>query len=183
ETVTIRDVTISGAQATGFAGGALIKAGPGGLLLDSVVLSGNHASAGPALFYNQGQTRISNSTLADNHSVEGGGAIAAQQASPGVTGSATVVNSTIEGNSSPGFGGAVFIANGSNITFLSSTIAQNTANDDNNTSGNGGGIFNNASNVTIANTILAGNTVGPGASAADGQCAGAAFASSGFNLR
>src|SRR5262249_40132080 len=102
---------------------------------------------------------------------------------PGVTGAGTVVNSTIEGNSSPGFGGAVFIANGSDLTFLSSTIALNTANDDNNLSGDGGGIYNNSSNVAIANTILAGNTVGAGAPSADGQCAGASFTSSGFNLR
>jgi len=182
-TVTIRDVTISGAVATGFAGGAVGKSGPGALVLDSVVIGGNNAATAPALFFDQGQTTVSNSTLTDNHSTLSGGAIAAQQAGPGVTGTATVVNSTIEGNSSPEFGGAVFIQDGTDITFLSSTIAQNTANDDNNASGDGGGIYNNSSTVHIANTILAGNTVGPGASSADGQCAGAAFASSGFNLR
>ena len=83
----------------------------------------------------------------------------------------------------PGFGGAVFIQDGTDLTILSSTIAQNTANDDENTSGNAGGIYNNLSTVAIANTILAGNTVGPGAPDDDGQCAGAAFTSSGFNLR
>jgi predicted outer membrane repeat protein len=182
-TVTIRGVTMSGAVATGFAGGAVGKFGPGGLVLDSVVISGNSAAVGPAVFFNQGQTTISNSTLTDNHSTFSGGAIAAQQASPGVTGTATVVNSTIEGNSSPEFGGAVFIQDGTDITILSSTIVQNTANDDNNTSGDAGGIYNNSSTVAIANTILAGNTVGPGASSSDGQCAGEAFTSSGFNLR
>ena len=182
-TVTIRGVTMSGAVAIGFAGGAVGKGGPGALVLDSVVIAGNSAATGPALFFNLGQTTISNSTLTDNHSTFGGGAIAAQQASPGVTGTATVVNSTIEGNSSPEFGGAVFIADGTDLRILSSTITQNTANDDNNTSGDAGGIYNNSSTVAIANTILAGNTVGPGAPSADGQCAGAAFTSSGYNLR
>jgi len=181
-TVTIRDVTISGAQASGFSSGAVGKSGPGALVLDSVAIDGNAAGTGAALFYNQGQTTISNSALTDNHSAFGGGAITAQQQSEGVNGTATVINSTIDGNSSDELGGGVFIGDAGSIAILSSTVTRNEADSDSDGSGSAGGVYNSSTGpFTVANSLLAENFVGDGSG--DTQCGGNAFNSLGYNLR
>jgi hypothetical protein len=179
-TVTIRGITMSGADATPYTGGALQMLAPGTLVLDSVVISGNTGGQTGGLYYNQGLTSIRNSTLSDNHVAlanDGGGAIEGAG-----TGEAQVVSSTIDNNTSPRFGGGVFLGEQADIRFLSSTITHNEADSDANGSGDGGGIYNSsAGTVAIANTLLAGNTIGDGGG--DTQCGGSPVASSGYNLR
>jgi hypothetical protein len=182
--VAIDDLTISGARASMFAGAGISKTGTGALLIDSVLLSDNVAGQGGGIFYDEGLTIITNSTLTGNSATFGAGAIRGSTSGVmAVPGEGRLINSTVAGNSSQEFGGAVNISNGATLRIQSSTIAGNTANSDNNTSGDGGGIYNNLSTVELANTILAGNTVGPGAPSSNGQCAGAAYTSLGHNLR
>jgi CSLREA domain-containing protein len=183
QTVRLEKLKIADARATAFAGGGIGKGGAGSLELDTVWLFDNFASQGGALFLNQGSVTIQNSTLNNNHA-QFGGAIVSRRASAMLPpGTLQLTNSTLSDNSAMEFGGALNPAEGSTMTILSSTITANKANDDDNVTGDGGGIYNNASTVAIANTILAGNTVGTGAPAADGQCAGTALTSSGYNLR
>jgi hypothetical protein len=181
-TVTLENLTLSGARATAFAGGA-ISMGGGTLFLDSVVLSDNQAGQGGAIFYDHGLTVIMNSTLTGNSAVFGAGAIRGSKFGADPAGIGRLINSTVTGNSSKEFGGAINISNGATLTVLSSTITDNTANSDNDVSGDGGGIYNNLSTVNIANTILAANIVGSGAPSNNGQCGGNAYTSLGHNLR
>jgi hypothetical protein len=181
-TVTLEDLTFSGARAAGFAGGAIFMGG-GTLFLDSVVLSDNQADQGGAVFYDHGLTVIINSTISGNSATTGGGAIRGSKFGMDPAGLGRLINSTVSGNTAPEFGGAIDISNGATLRVLSSTITGNTANSDNNTTGDAGGIFNNASTVEIANTILAGNIVGPGAPSNNAQCSGGPFTSLGHNLR
>ncbi|HEY1285481.1 MAG TPA: choice-of-anchor Q domain-containing protein [Solirubrobacterales bacterium] len=183
QTVRIERLKIADARATAFAAGGVGKNGTGELQLDTVWLFDNFAASGGAVWAGEGLTRISNSTIDNNHANFGGGAIALTKGFGPNPGTMILTNSTVTANGSNEFGGAINVALGGTLTILSSTIAGNTANEDMNISGDGGGIYNNASTVNIANTILAGNSVGAGAPSSDGQCAGAAFASAGYNLR
>jgi hypothetical protein len=183
QTVRMEKLRIADARAAVFAGGGISKFGAGALEVDTVWLFDNVGGQGGALFCGQGTLAIRNSTLNNNHA-QFGGAIVLRKGTmmfPPCTG--TLTNSTLTGNGATEFGGALNPVENSTITILSSTITDNVANEDNNTSGDGGGIYNNVSTVNIANSILAGNTVGSGAPSSDGQCAGAAFASFGHNLR
>jgi hypothetical protein len=180
ETITIRDLTMSGARAAGNVGGAVAMDGLGTLVLDSVVFDDNRSAQGGAVFYDRGFTSIRNSTLSNNQA-DFGGAILGSQFTPNV-GNGDIVNSTIVGNQAADFGGGVY-TNVSQIQILSSTIVGNLA--DSNGSGtlNGGGTYNGADAVTfsVANTLYAGNQSGgttPGAN----QCGGD-HTSFGYNLR
>jgi parallel beta-helix repeat protein len=186
QTVTIQGMTISGARASGFSGGALAKGGLGTLILDSVWLTDNQASNGSGLHYSEGFTSIRNSTLSGNQSTLSGGAIAGANNGANV-GVAEVINSTITGNLAQDFGGGIFLGGTGRITVNSSTIQGNTADSDNGDGGNGGGTYNSSGGTpptfSVANTLYAGNLVGSSGSSTTTQCGGAAYTSSDYNLR
>jgi parallel beta-helix repeat protein len=187
ETTTIQDLAISGARASGIAGGALIKGGNGTLILDSVWLTDNHSdSNGGAIRYEGGLTSIRNSTLSGNQSDFGGAINGSSNAGAGTVGLGEIVNTTITGNSATSFGGGIYLGNTGRITVNSSTIQGNTADSDNTGGGGGGGTFNasggTAPTFSVANTLYAGNTVGTSGDGTTTQCGGA-HTSSGYNLR
>jgi hypothetical protein len=180
ETITIRDLTMSGARAAGNVGGAVAMDGLGTLVLDSLVFDDNRSAQGGAVFYDRGFTSIRNSTLSNNQA-DFGGAILGSQFTPNV-GNGDIVNSTIVGNQAADFGGGVY-TNVSQIQILSSTIVGNLADSNGSSTLNGGGTYNGADAVTLslANTIYAGNQSGGTAPAAN-QCGGD-HTSFGYNLR
>jgi predicted outer membrane repeat protein len=181
-TITIGDMTISGARATAFAGGALIMAGLGNLVIDRIAFDDNQApgGSGGAILFQRGFTSIRNSTLSNNQA-DFGGAIVGSQFVPDI-GNGEIVNSTIAGNKATSFGGGVY-TNVSQIQILSSTIVGNVANSDDSGAGGGGGTYKGGAGAVfaVANTLYAGNKVGT-ASPVDDQCGGA-HTSSGYNLR
>jgi hypothetical protein len=184
DTVTIRDLRISGARASGFSAGALSRSGLGTLVIDSVVFSDNENppnGSGGAIHYDQGFTSIRNSTFTGNKSDFGGAILGTENG--GVGGDAEIINSTITGNQATSFGGGVYVGGLGHVTILSSTIQDNTADSDDTGGGDGGGIYGGggAGEFDIANTLLAGNTVGVSSSAAN-QC-GSQITSFGYNLR
>ncbi len=71
-TARIEGITISGARATGFAGGGLIMGGLGNLELESVVFTDNRADQGGAIRYDRGFSSIRNSTFNLNQAQFGG---------------------------------------------------------------------------------------------------------------
>ena len=183
QTVRLEKLKIADARATSFAGGGIGKGGVGSLELDNVWLFDNFSGQGGAVFVDHGSVNVQNSALNNNHAQFGGAIVSRRDSAMLPPGTLQISNSTLSDNSAMEFGGALNPAEGSTMTILSSTIVGNTANDDNNTTGDGGGIYNNLSTVNVADSILAANSVGTGSSGANGQCAGNAFASAGYNLR
>jgi hypothetical protein len=185
DTVTIQDLTISGARAQNIGGGGIGKSGRGTLVLDKLVMSDNQApvnGSGGAISVGQGFASIRNSTLSDNQAGFGG-AIIVDQVSMSEVGSAEVVNSTIVGNKATDFGGGIY-TNVSHIQILSSTITGNVADSDGTSGDNGGGTFNGGADAlafSVANTLYAGNQSGSGTPVAN-QCGGP-HTSFGYNLR
>jgi hypothetical protein len=180
--VTIQGMTISGARASGFQGGAMIKAGAGSLALDSVWITDNQSTGnGGGISVDGGTTTIRNTTLSGNVAGFGGGV--------GVTNAADadLINTTISGNSSTAFGGGIYIGSTSHITVNSSTIAGNKADSDDAGGGSGGGSYNasggTAPTFRVANDIYANNTVGASGGTTQTQCGGGDHSSSGYNLR
>jgi predicted outer membrane repeat protein len=184
DTITIRDLTISGARASNFAGGALIMDGLGTLVIDSVAFDDNRVTpngSGGAVLYDRGFTSIRNSTFTNNQA-DFGGAVLGSQFTPDV-GNGDVVNSTFAGNKATSFGGAIY-TNVSHIQILSSTFMGNVADSDGSSPDNGGGTYNGASDTldfSVANTLYAGNLSGSSTPVAN-QCGGA-HTSFGYNLR
>jgi hypothetical protein len=179
-TVTIEGLTITAGSSGN--GGGITKNGAGTLIINSVVMSDNHApgGSGGAIYYVQGFTSIRNSTLSDN-GADFGGAILGSEFG-GVGGEAELVNSTVTGNQATSFGGGVYVGGLGEIEILSSTIQGNTADSDDSSSGDGGGIYTGADGTTlsVANTLLAGNVVGS-SSPVPQQCA-SDLTSFGYNL-
>jgi hypothetical protein len=185
-TITIRGLTFADAQATGFAGGALIKAGPGTLILDSVVVKDNTSDQGGGLFYGNGFTSIRNSTFSGNKA-DSGAAIIGSQVSVTDHGEAELINSTVDDNHATMNGGGIELDVSGHMRILSSTITRNEADSDGDGSGEGGGLANFADDpdasdeFEIANTLLAENSVGD--DSGDAHCTGSSFTSLGYNLR
>jgi hypothetical protein len=182
-TVAVQGMTISGARATGFAGGAMLKDGPGALILNSVWITDSQTptGSGGALQCLDGSTSIRNSTLSANVAGFGGGFAAT------VTCTADLSNVTVSGNSANEFGGGIYISGNSQITVNSSTIVDNKADADDTMGGGGGGSYNasggTAPTFRVANNLYAGNTVGTSGAADQTQCGGSDHTSSGYNLR
>jgi hypothetical protein len=181
QTVTIRDLKVSGARAAVHSGAGVIMSGNGTLILDSVWIDDNQAPGGNGggIYFDRGFTSIRNSAVTNNQADFGGG-VMGSQFTPDV-GNGEIVNSTIAGNSANDFGGGVY-TNVSHIEILSSTIFGNVGGADD--SGGGGGTENagpDAESFSVANTLYAGNKVGT-TSPVDDQCEGD-HTSLGYNLR
>lgn len=183
-TVTIQDLTISGARATNTSGAGINKSGLGTLVVDSVVLSDNRIAgngSGGGIHYDQGFTSIRNSTLTNNEADFGGAILGSENSLVG--GDAEIVNSTITDNRAPSFGGGVYVGGIGHAEIVSSTIVGNTADSDDTGGGDGGGVYGGGDETqfSIANTLLAGNMVGLNNPVAN-QC-GSPVTSFGYNLK
>ncbi len=177
--VTLKGLKVSGARATGFAGGGLVMGGLGELKINSVVFSDNESGQGGAIYYDRGLTSIRNSAVVNNRAAFGAGILASKFGSD--IGTGKVVNSTIAGNSASDFGGGIYVGTGV-VQILSSTIVGNIGASDG--TGDGGGTYSGTSNagaISVAGSLYAGNTVGSATGDAS-QCGGA-HTSFGYNLR
>ncbi len=94
--------------------------------------------------YNRGTVTVSDSTLAHNSAVSGGGIY-------NDGGTVTVSDSTLAHNSASQSGGGIY-NDGGTVTVSDSTLAYNSA------SQSGGGIYNYHGTVTLLSTIVAANT-------------------------
>ncbi|HYC33749.1 MAG TPA: right-handed parallel beta-helix repeat-containing protein [Gemmatimonadales bacterium] len=163
KTVTInapsdRGITLDG---DGLSGIFLVRQ-TGGLTLRNATVTGSYGSEGAVMTL--GTTRIENSTITGNHSVEAGFSGSGHGAGLWHSGgSLTVVNSTITGNHADQFGGGITsFDNDGTITLVHTTVAANTAQ-------RGGGIFfwlgsiSTSRELTLQNSILAGNAQETGA--------------------
>lgn len=123
--------------------------------------NGKSASAGGAIFNDQGTLTVTNSTFVNNSAATGGGAI------ENAGGTLTVTNATFVGNTVTGTttatGGAIDNNEFSKATITSSTLSGNKVSSTVASSSAGGGIFtfaNAATSLTLAGNIVAGNTGG-----------------------
>jgi predicted outer membrane repeat protein len=147
----VRGVTLSGGNAGGGNGGAILNAGAD-LVVADAVLSGSAASNGGGAWIGDNlDTRFERSTISGNTAASGGGAIYADDDLD------LVANSTITGNRAA-FGGGVSI-NGP-AAIQGSTIAGNVA------ESKGGGVYNEGLDViSLSGTIVADNSSAEGVGA------------------
>ena len=149
-TLTLNDVTVrNGCTPGGNHGGAILD--HGSVTINRSTLTNNHASVNGGavwVFSEDGPTpailTVTNSTIADNSSVQDGGGLFF-----GTTASGAIVNSTFKGNSSTqSFGGAIY-GSGDNVSITSSTMAGNTT-----PAGQGAGVAAITGTVTLLNVVL-----------------------------
>ena len=161
--VDISGVTITGGEVPGNDGGGIFNSGS--LALNGVVISGNIASNGGAVFHAGRELTVVNSEISDNAALSSGGGLSLEGLSP------TIINTTISGNSANDFGGGVralyvfptFVF----PTFISSTIANNRADADGDGLGVGGGYASSNAPAFLTNNVIAGNFRGTGTTADD----------------
>lgn len=104
-------------------------------------------TAGGAIYIKNANPKMHKLRFADNHSVQGGGAMVFDNASPSLS------NILMATNVTAGLGGGIQCINGASPTFSNLTSADNVA-------GMSGGSFhfNNNSSSTVINSILYGNS-------------------------
>jgi len=173
--VHMRDVMITGGNATGNGGGirntgtltltnstVYSNTAPdtgggiynfGGLVtvVDSTI-SGNPAGSSSGGIHNSGTVALSGSTVSGNSAIYAGGIFNDTESI------ATLTNSTVSGNTATDTGGGIINAAGmggpaARLILINSTVAGNSA------TNTGGGIFNTGT-VTLTNSIVADSPVG-----------------------
>lgn len=136
----LNQATIHGGDTTGRYGGGIFN-NPGTLIVTDSTLSNNTSSEGGGID-NFGVLTVTHSTFFNNSAFWGGGI--------SLSAPATVVNSTFSGNSAE-YGGGIDIV--SPLTVINSTFSGNSAT-------YGGVIHTDYYAVTLKNTIVANSTVG-----------------------
>lgn len=147
-----------------YCGGGIFNFGMGVATLTDVTLSDNDSSEGGAICNSGAATTLTNATLSGNTAEVGGGLY-------NVSGSTTLTNVTISGNTASDTGGGINQTGGGTTAMTNVTISGNSA------ANGGGGINRNTAfngSVTAKNTIVANSLAG-------GNCAGG-VTSGGFNL-
>jgi uncharacterized repeat protein (TIGR01451 family) len=168
--VNINGLTASNGNVAGNGGGVN---NDGTLVINSSIISNNHADAGSGGgIFNQGTLTIINSAITGNTASDSGGI----QTNAG---SLNIINSTISGNSATGFGGGIQPLGGF-VALTNVTVTNNHADSNNDGSGMGGGVMASFG-LILRNTIVAGNYKGSGNSTPD-DISGSVAASSSFNL-
>ena len=120
--MTIRHGNINGD------GGGIFQNGM--LTVTNSIVSGNAASNGAGIFFQNGSTlTLTNSIVSGNTASSSGSGIFNSG------GTLTVTDSTVSGNTAPGSGGGILNSNGGSLTITNSTVSENGA------SGTGGGIW------------------------------------------
>lgn len=153
--LTLDNVIVTGGLTNSNGGGVYVNNRYSTLNVFQSTISGNGANNGGGL-YNNGNTKIVQSTVNDNESEYFGGGIYNN-------GALNVENSTLSENTTNRDGGGIY--NRRAMIIANTTITKNIADSDGNNlgnGGNGGGIYSNIygniyNNVTLRNTIVAGN--------------------------
>jgi hypothetical protein len=141
-----------------FAGGAIANYNQ--LTASNIVLTGNGADGGAAIFIGAGTLILSNATLSGNISAGDGGAIDNYQ------GGCTLIltGSTLSGNSAGRDGGG--INNGGTLSVTNATLYDNTAVRE------GGGINNYGGTVAVNDATISGNSASAGGGIATNENGG-----------
>jgi hypothetical protein len=159
------NITISGLTLTGSLtslGGGAIANWDENLTLDNVVISGNNASYGGAVYHEgpDGQLTIKNSEISDNIADLGGGGIAVN-----LSADLLIQDSVITGNQAEVEGGGISLNMeyaGHSVVIERTTIAGNTVIDPDIGAGGGIYVFQNHSPLTLRQSTLSGNTADSG---------------------
>lgn len=161
-TATIQRLTIANGDVSpsGNGGGVLNN---GVLTLDSVIMTGNRALNGGAIFGNGGSLSVIDSSITGSSAASTGGGIYAS------SGAMSILRTTVAGSTSSSSGGGLYVNNAA-VTVLQSTFSGNST-----TSTGGGLALNGAGTLTIANSTLSGNS-------SSGQGAGAFSSNGTFRL-
>ena len=160
-TVTLSDLTLQAGYEASADGGGLHVASGGGVTLNRVQLSGNHAGGQGGAIWNGGSLTLNDSAITGNDAGGGAGGIAN-------IGTLNLNNVTISGNHGQSGGG---LSSSGSATLVNVTVANNHA------TVSGGGLSGGPANLALQNTILADNTAdGSGPNCATG------FNSLGHNL-
>ena len=173
---TFQYLTITGGNdGTTDGGGGIRVRGSSAVIVDNVVVTGNHSAGSGGGITNAGTLTVTNSTFSFNTTERDGGGISSND------GQIVLNNVTLSGNEAVDEGGGVFIVNGSSHDLTNVTVSGNEANDGggfavaglgtgvdltnvtiaNNTANNdGGGIYNGfgQANIDVTATIVSGNT-------------------------
>jgi CSLREA domain-containing protein len=156
---------------------------PSGVSLDGLTIEDGLALAessdrGGGIL-NQGSLTVSNSTIAGNHAVYGGG-LSTQGASTEV-----LTNVTISHNLAEADGGGISVETDGQATLRNVTVADNRADSDGSGGGDGGGMFTSTSGgagvLTLRDTLVASNS-DSGGEAPDCAKLGGTITSLGRNL-
>jgi CSLREA domain-containing protein len=142
-TSTLESLTIVGGNAgAGNNGGGVQVLGGAVLTVSNTTVAGNYAISGGGI-YNDGTLTLFNTTVAYNATIGTGGGVLNH-------GDATLTNVTLAGNST-GLGGGLY--NLGTATLTNTTVSGNTASD-------AAGIYNQAgADLTLANSIVLGHVV------------------------
>lgn len=128
-------------------GGAIYTAGD--LTISNSTIAGNSAMFGGGIFVDSGAVvQITGSTLSGNQATRDGGGLYVRN------GSVTLINSTISGNTAVLAGGGIYQTS-VNLVLTNVTVAFNEANQ-------GGGIYSDFGTVTALNTIISNNVAAGG---------------------
>ena len=157
--VSISGLTITGGNDTGYGGGINFYGRDDHLTLTDVVITGNSSGSGGGLHVkNVGSLRIEDSTLSNNYSSAGGGALYALYANSSVE----IVNSTFVNNTAD-HGGAIRSKGDGTLVIDDSVFDSNSA-----TRGWGGALYlYNNGDTTITNTTFSNNYASEGGGALD----------------
>lgn len=143
--LSLKNVTLIGGEVGQFSGGALFNQGT--LVLDNVILSGNKAKNGGAIYNENGSIIINDSIMNANHAALNGGGIL----NSGANAIIELSNSELKGNSTSGYGGGISNQSGS-VQINHSTLHHNQA------SYMGGGVINLYGKMLVDASTLSGNT-------------------------
>ncbi|MDB5334442.1 MAG: hypothetical protein JWN70_61 [Planctomycetaceae bacterium] len=154
-TVTLKNLTLRGGNATDAKGGGAIL-NEGNLTLDHVIVTSNAAaSPGGGGVLNQGFLNLQQAQILFNTAPSGGGILNNNTTAPATTVTLEIDDSTISGNLATGDGGGLRVQKGK-------TLIQRSTFDANVAQGSGGGLAVQANTTTVTNATFSANTATTG---------------------
>ena len=183
---TLRLVRVTVTRGSFTVGGGIFSFNPSHVILDRVIIRGNHADSDGGGLAIGGTLRMKRSTVSGNTSgnlgagISAGGITSPFGTEPGLV---TITNSTISGNSARGDGGGIFF-DGNPFSIRQSTISNNETRA---SFGQGGGILALSINPGDTPGVISGSIIADNRSAEGADCFGfnfgvAPFVSGGWNL-
>ena len=148
QSATFQHLTITGGNSAISGGGIRIGNNAVEVIVDNVIVTGNHTQGSGGGIANSSILTVTNSTISSNTAGDDGGGIASNN------GETELTNVTASGNEAVDLGGGVYLANDShNLTNV--TLSGNEAN-----FGGGIGLFGGFTRVDLTNVTIADNTAG-----------------------